>query len=411
VKKARSQPTARLAPQTELVALRRRVREANQVLQAIRAGGVDTVVVPGKAGPQVFTLEGAEHAYRVLIESMNEGALILTADKMILYANHCFARMVRCSLEQVTGSSFGRFLSHPDRMDLRALMKRAAASGSKLQVQLHALDGSLVPAQISVRVLTRQGRSRPTIGMVVTDVTEAQRTEAKMRALTHRVVEVQEAERARVSHELHDNVTQRMCAVLFHSQALADDLMQGAGPAKQKAIQLREILGATASEVERISRYLRPGVLEQLGLVVALRAASADFERRTGVVVKLSCGSERRRLPVAVELALYRIFQEALENVRKHAGASQVAISLTHSGAMVRLVIDDNGSGYSEELHLASSAAPRGLGILGMRERASYAGGTLIIKSGRRAGTSVEVRIPVPLPVAGKGKVAASASE
>ncbi len=81
---------------------------------------MDTVVVAGKKGPQVFTLQGAEHAYRVLIESMNEGALTLTADKMILYANQCFARMVKCPLEQVMGSSFRRFLSAADRAALRA---------------------------------------------------------------------------------------------------------------------------------------------------------------------------------------------------------------------------------------------------------------------------------------------------
>ena len=74
-------------------------------------------MVAGKQGPQVFTLEGAEHAYRVLIESMNEGALTLTADKTILYANQCFARMVKCPLEQVMGSSFRRFLSAADRAD------------------------------------------------------------------------------------------------------------------------------------------------------------------------------------------------------------------------------------------------------------------------------------------------------
>jgi PAS domain-containing protein len=79
----------------------------------------------GKQSSQVFTLEGAEHAYRVLIESMNEGALTLTADKMILYANQCFARMVKCPLEQVMGSSFRRFLSAEDRATLRPLVKRA----------------------------------------------------------------------------------------------------------------------------------------------------------------------------------------------------------------------------------------------------------------------------------------------
>ena len=109
-------------------------------------GGVDTVLVAGKQGPLVFSLEGAEHAYRVLIESMNEGALTLTADKTILYANRCFAKMVKCPLEQVIGGSFRRFLSAEDRAALRPLVKRADKSGSKIQVLLKAGDGSQLPA-------------------------------------------------------------------------------------------------------------------------------------------------------------------------------------------------------------------------------------------------------------------------
>src|SRR5213593_591792 len=93
----------------ELAQLRARLVAAEETLRAIRSGEVDAVVVAGKEGPQVFTLEGVEHAYRVLIESMNEGALRLTAEGVILYANQCFATMVKRPLEQVLGSSFHRF--------------------------------------------------------------------------------------------------------------------------------------------------------------------------------------------------------------------------------------------------------------------------------------------------------------
>src|SRR5204862_7807662 len=121
-----------LAPSRELAELRVRLAETEETLRATLAGEVDSLVVVGKRGPQVFTLQGAEHAYRVLIESMSEGALTLTADKMILYANQCFARMVKFPLEQVTGSSFRRFLSAEDRAKLQPLLKRAGPSGPKI---------------------------------------------------------------------------------------------------------------------------------------------------------------------------------------------------------------------------------------------------------------------------------------
>jgi PAS domain S-box-containing protein len=342
----------------------------------------------------VFTLEGAEHAYRVLIESMNEGALTLTGNKAILYANQCFARMVKCPLEQVTGSSFRRFLSAADRATLRRLIKQSSKPGSKTQVFLHASDGSLLPVQISVREMSRESSGRVTIGMVVTDMTEARRTEALLRALTHRVVQVQEAERGRVALELHDNITQLLCAVVFRSQALAESLSTQAGQAKDQAIELRDMLSHTTEEVERISRDLRPSVLDLLGLVAILRDTAKEFANRTGIAVKLSCLESPERLPVDTELALYRIFQEALKNVEQHSRARHVTVRLKQGSAAAHLMIKDDGIGFNMPRRPAKENG--WLGLLSMRERATYVGGTLTIESNRRTGTEVEVRIPLP---------------
>lgn len=124
MKTASRQPASRPAPSRELAGLRARLAEAEETLRAIRRGEVDAVVVESRQGLQVFTLEGAEHAYRVLIESMNEGALTLTADAVILYANQCFARMVKRPLEQVLGCSFYTFLGAADQAALRALLMK-----------------------------------------------------------------------------------------------------------------------------------------------------------------------------------------------------------------------------------------------------------------------------------------------
>jgi PAS domain S-box-containing protein len=395
LKTVRLKPVARSAPSPELARLRVRLAESEATLQAIRTGGVDTVVVAGRQGPQIFTLQGAEHAYRALIESMNEGALTLTADAVILYANTCFARMVKRPLEQVIGSSFRQFLSAPDRALLRPLLKQAGTSGSKIQVRLNAGDSGPLPAQISIRPLARIGGQCAAVGLVVTDMTEARRTEELMRALTHRVVQVQETERAGVALELHDHITQLLCAILFRCQALVDELSARAGPSLKEAVRLREMLTQTAGEVERITRNLRPGVLEQLGLVAVLRATSLEFADRTGVNVELACKPLTKPLPAATELALYRILQQALKNVEQHARARQVTVSLTQPGAFAQLTILDDGIGFDANRPAAKRKGKEVLGLLAMRERAAYAGGVLTIKSGRRAGTEIEVRIPL----------------
>jgi PAS domain S-box-containing protein len=375
--------------------LRARLVEAEGMLRAIRSGDVDAVVVAGRQGPQVFTLQGAERAYRLLIESMNEGALTLTADKMILYANQCFARMVKCPLEQVIGSSFRRFLSADARATLRLLMKRMARSGSKIQVQLNAGDGSKIPAHLSIRPLARNDSKSATFGIVVTDMTETRRNEEMLRALTHRMVQVQEAERVRVAVELDDNITQLLCATHFRSQALAEKLAAGDRRLRRDATKLREMLGKTAEEVERISRNLRPSVLEKLGLVAALRDTSTEFARRTGVSVKLACAQLAARLPADTELTLYRILQEALRNVEKHSRARHVTVRL-RLRTFVQLAINDDGIGFDPERHAARRKGKGGLGLLSMRERATYVGGALTIKSVRGAGTEIVVTIPLP---------------
>jgi len=389
-------PALRLSPSPAVVRLRARLAEAEATLQAIRRGEVDTVLVKGRQGPQVFTLKGAEHTYRVLIESMNEGALTLTADKTILYANQCFARMVRCPLEQVIGSSFSRFLSAPDQVILRRLLQRASKAGTKIQVKLETGDSSQLPAQISIRRLAKNGFKQAPFGLVVTDMTEAQRIEAELRALAQRIVQVQETERGRVALELHDHITQQLVAVLFQSQALAGSLAASDGPAKKEAVKLREMIGLVAAEVERISHDLRPSILDQLGLVAVLRATGTEFADRTGVTVKLARGEPSVRLPADIELALYRIFQETLKNVEQHARARHVSVALTELGGVVQLVIKDDGIGFDAGDHAARRKNRGILGFFGMRERAAAVGGTLTVKSGHRAGTEIEVRIPLP---------------
>jgi two-component system NarL family sensor kinase len=398
-KSARRSATAQAC---ELTGLRTRLADAQETLRAIHTGDVDTVAVTGKKGLQVFTLAGAEQAYRELIESMNEGALTLTADATILYANKCFARMVRCPLEQVVGGSLRRYLSATDGTALRALLLRAAKFGAKIQVVLRAADGSQMPAHVSIRPLGGEGAKNATAGMVVTDMTEARRSEEVLRNLTHRLMQAQEAERGRVALELHDHITQLLCAVLARSQALVDKLSGRGGPLRSEAVKLREMLGETAVIVERISRNLRPSVLDHLGLVAALRDASTEFGEQTGLAVEVRCEELPVRLPAGTELTLYRILQEALENVKQHGRAKHVMVSLSQQGDSVELVVKDDGIGFDVARNPSRRQGKQGLGLLSMRERATYVGGMLNIKSVPGKGTTIRVQTPLIELAAGR---------
>ena len=385
----------RTAPARALAEVRAQLAEAQETLRAIRTGEVDTVVVAGRGGPQVFTLAGAEHAYRLLIESMNEGALTLTAKGAILYANACFAHMVQRPLEQVLGSSLYGLLSTADQAALRPLLKRTARAGSKIQTTLLASDGSHLPVHISLRPLARQNGQPATVGLVVTDMTETRRTEVLLRALTHRVVQAQEAERGRVALELHDHITQLLCALLVRSQVLVDKLAPREGNLKRDALQLRELLGQAADEVERISRNLRPSILDQLGLIAVLRDTSKEFTARTGVAIKVSCVELLARLPADTELTLYRILQEALKNVEQYAHARHVTVCLTKTTTGIALAVQDDGIGFDSQPQPSKRNGRSGLGLLGMHERAQMVGGTVAVESATGYGTTIHVQLPL----------------
>ena len=216
-----------------------------------------------------------------------------------------------------------------------------------------------------------------------------------------RLNEVLEGEAKRIAHALHDQA-----ASIVASATLQLDLAVGQLPAsaREQLALVREQLDETGEQLRHLSHELRPTILDDLGLQAALGFLAEGFERRTRVRVHVS-GTVRERFPVAVETALYRIVQEALNNA--FAGASlNVVVSLERQEHTLRCVIADDGVGFNVAAVLGGRIKP-GLGLLGMRERANAVGGVCRIRSVRGEGTSIEITVPieatVPLEAEEKG--------
>ena len=224
-------------------------------------------------------------------------------------------------------------------------------------------------------------------------------SEEQLRTLANWAVQAQENERAGLALTLHDNITQLLCAIQVSTHTLLNQLPPSGDLANREATRLREMVGNAAEEVESISRGLRPGVLGELGLGAVMETTTSEFQQRTGVSVKLSCVPLPERLPADTELTLYRILQEALKNIEQHSHARHVMVRLTKPHAIVQLVVQDDGVGIDPGYHPTRLKGNVGLGLLYMRERAIYSGGTLRVTSSCRAhlgktGTIVIVRIP-----------------
>ncbi|GGJ45376.1 HAMP domain-containing sensor histidine kinase [Streptomyces brasiliensis] len=226
------------------------------------------------------------------------------------------------------------------------------------------------------------------------------RLETERATSSARVLLAAEAERRRIAQELHDEVGQSMTAILLSLKRASDEADE---PLRGELRQVQEITRESLDDVRRLVRRLRPGVLDDLGLVSALTSLSTEVAAHTGLRVVRRFDADLPVLDPETELVLYRVVQEGLTNVARHADASRVEVSLSHSPGTLELAVTDDGRG--------TAAACEGAGIRGMRERALLIGATLDISSAPGSGTRIRLAVPVPVPAPEPGPGDASAPE
>jgi signal transduction histidine kinase len=227
------------------------------------------------------------------------------------------------------------------------------------------------------------------IAVLTTMVGRVQRSYEQMRALAGRLETVREEERRRIAREIHDELGQSLTAIKIELSSLLFEW-----PAEQKPSSRVEtittLVDQTIQSVRKISTELRPGILDALGLVAAVEWAAEEFETRTGTKCRVDLPDDALQIDQQQATAIFRILQETLTNVARHADATQVDIRLAREDGRLSLNVQDNGQGITEEQISASGS----LGILGMRERVSLLGGEFLIAGEPNRGTRVSVRIP-----------------
>lgn len=210
-------------------------------------------------------------------------------------------------------------------------------------------------------------------------------------AALRRLNELLEGEVGRIAHALHDQAGSILATATLELDLAARELVPGG---QERLAGVRRLLDETGEQLRHLSHELRPTILDDLGLRPALEFLAQGMEQRTGLRIKVT-GQARTRLPVGAEIAIYRIVHEALNNTVRHGGGTAtVNIALEQGENHLRCVITDDGAGFDVEAVLAPGGK-RGLGLLGMRERASAVGGSCLITSRPGAGTRVEVVVPL----------------
>ena len=252
-------------------------------------------------------------------------------------------------------------------------------------------DGTEFPAEASISKLTIGEET--TFTVIVRDITERRQTEHQLRSLTTQLITAQEEERRRISRELHDDINQRLAVLVVEMGRLETNFPVPFGAARLDFQSLAQRLAAISDDVRRIAYQFHPSILDDLGLSEALDQLANAFSENTGIKTIVVQEDFGESLPQDISSCLYRIVQESLANVRKHAKASRVELELTCDDQDITLCIRDSGVGFDLE---RARIDHRGLGLVSMRERVQSVHGRFEIQAEPGQGTRILVQIPLP---------------
>lgn len=356
------------------------------------------------SGPQrsaaKFGFDAASHPYFELLNAMSDGAALLDTDGAILFANETLASIVGMPHVELRRSAFPKFLTRSERPRFQALMQSATRAPAVGEFNLLVADHSSKPVRVALSALPLADRKHVTerplgdgnaLIAIVSDLTQAKAAEATRTALLGRLIAAEDDERRRIARELHDETGQSLTAMLVGLRIIAE--MEVPPQVRPIALRLRDIVAQMVDDLARLARGLHPAVLDDKGLEAAASRYVSDYSQSFRIDVEFVSGAlDVPPLPPVVAATAYRILQEALTNVARHANAKHIAVELKRELGFVEISVRDDGVGFDVP---GTLAAARTLGLHGMRERVTLLGGTVEVESGKAEGTHVCARIPV----------------
>ncbi|MBI1745030.1 MAG: PAS domain S-box protein [Acidobacteria bacterium] len=326
-------------------------------------------------------------------------AISNTVDSSLLAVNYACAQMHGYAVEEVQGKSLADLFAFETRAELAVHVQRVPEKGPYTYESFHIRkDGSPFPVLNSLTLVT-DAYDKVTYSIhSFTDITERARLEKQLEDLQeqHRLMAFHmgntlEDQRRQISREVHDEFGQPLTALKMDVAWLVDRLPDAPSPIYEKTQSMLRLIDATIKSIGLIAGGLRPGVLDYLGLRVALEQQAREFQDRTNIECSFRSDRDDVPLDAARSIAVFRIVQEALINIGRHGQASRVAVALYQEKGEWILEVVDNGRGISE----AEIDRPDTLGLIGIRERAVAFGWTVQIQGEPGRGTTIRVRMPL----------------
>ncbi len=355
-----------------------------------------------KERQQRFQLEASqeelrlsEERYRELFESAHDAIWLHDLDGNIVAANKAAERLTGYSRDDLTRMSIRDFFSGESLEISKEIRKRLLVGEpveQPFEQSLTRRDGSQAFVQLAANPVFRSGEL-VAVQNIARDITEQKRLQENQQFYLQQVTQAQEEERKRISHELHDESIQALIITSRELDALATKERDLPETVRHKLEDLRQQVNGITQELRRLVQGLRPAVLDRLGLLPALEWLANDVANYSSIKTGLEIKGEKRRLAEEIELVLFRIVQEALRNVSRHAGATEAVITVEFGPETVRIVIKDNGRGFRVPPVIGDFARSGKLGLSGMQERARLIGGCVTVESEVGKGTSITIEV------------------
>jgi two-component system sensor histidine kinase UhpB len=341
-------------------------------------------------------LRRSEEQYRLIAENTRDLIALLDLSGRFLYANPSHRASLDYDPVELIGTDVLDLIHPDDRGAVRQAWEQALQQreNRSAEVRFKHQNGLWQNFElIGNWIFDEKGQPQRMV-ILSRDITRRKQAETALRELPRLIREAQEAERRRVARELHDSVNQILSAVKFRLQAVEERLQGQDDTAWRDTLKAKANLEKAMQEVRRISRNLRPSELDDLGLIPAIRSLCREFSERTGVPVELGISLVPLTMSGDIELNLYRIIQESLGNIERHARATKVRLQLTREGSTLKTSILDDGAGFDLLGPHRKGRAP-GMGLVDMKERAAFVGGNCLVRSEPGAGTEIVIEMPL----------------
>jgi len=340
-------------------------------------------------------LRRSEEKYKTLTTNSLTG-IFIHQDGRFVFVNDRFAKLHGYTTEELLGMEY-KALIHPDDREVMAerASKRLKGESVPFQYEVQRLkkDGGTIWCEMIAAAIEYRGKTA-IMGNIV-NITKRKQAEEHVRTLTQQLMKAQENERQRIARYLHDNVAQDLSLVRIGCETLFDNYPSIHIGIREKSSELSTILKRSISALRNFAYDLHPPGLEQLGLVRTVYQYCEEFAEKNKININFfAAGMDDLTIPFDTEINLYRLIQEALWNIKKHADAASVTLKMVASFPYIILRIEDDGKGFDIKDRMVSAIKEKRMGLLSMEERVGLLNGKMKIQSRPTEGTKIWIEVP-----------------